>query len=126
MGKSIHYRFYIREYSSHIWFKLNGRKIKHKEQYFGKENIFIQSSMPLLILIVLAVPTILSITSTSTIPFQPKPENIENKNNKELQISGLLLAIILMMFIFAVFFLHLLLINIYLHIQHYNTKKKIQ
>ena len=76
--------------------------IKHKEQHFGRENISIQSSMLLLALIVLAVPTILSLTS-SAIPFQGKPELIEN--NKELQIVSLLLAIILMIvYIASLFF----------------------
>ena len=76
--------------------------IKHKEQHFGRENISIQSSMLLLALIVLAVPTILSLTS-SAIPFHGKPELIEN--NKELQIVSLLLAIILMIvYIASLFF----------------------
>jgi Ca2+:H+ antiporter len=66
--------------------------LKHKEQHFNKENVAIQSSMLFLAIIVLAVPTILAVTSTTLL--QLKPEAIEG--NKEIQFISQMLAIVLL------------------------------
>jgi Ca2+:H+ antiporter len=66
--------------------------LKHKEQHFNKENVAIQSSMLFLAIIVLAVPTILAVTSTTL--SQLKQEAIEG--NKEIQFISQMLALILL------------------------------
>jgi Ca2+:H+ antiporter len=75
--------------------------IKHKEQHFNKENISIQSSMLFLAIIVLAVPTILAATTTTS--FQIKPLIVEG--NKEFQFVSEIFAIILLsVYIAGLFF----------------------
>lgn len=67
--------------------------IRHKEQHFNKENISIQSSMLFLAIIVLAVPTILAATTTTSLQLNPLA-TVEG--NRELQFVSEILAIILL------------------------------